>query len=78
MSSNKKSDDTEVLTTYTDFTNWDKVERPRVASLSSFDNNYLSLLAINGDDYLRYQAKLNPIQPFQGVSDTKRNVADVE
>ena len=78
MSSKKNSDDTEPMTTYTDFTNWEKVERPRVASLSSFGSNYLSLLAINGDDYLRYQAKLNPIQPFQGVSDTKRSVGDVE
>ena len=73
-----KKDDTEPMTTYTNFTDWSKVERPRTASLSAFDNNYLSLLAINGDDYLRFQAKLNPIQPFQGVSDTKRNIREAE
>lgn len=49
---------------YTDFTDWEQIERPRIASLNDFGNNYLSALAINGDDYLRYQAKLNPNQPF--------------
>ena len=48
---------------YTDFTNWDKIERPRVASLLP-NNNYLSALAISGNDYLRYQSKLNPNKPF--------------
>ena len=48
---------------YTDFTDWDKIERPRAASLLP-NNNYLSALAINGEDYLRFQAKLNPNQPF--------------
>ena len=32
---------------FTDFTNWSEIERPRVASLHSFQNNYLSALAIN-------------------------------
>ena len=49
---------------FTDFTNWSEIERPRVASLHSFQNNYLSALAINGEDYLRFQAKLNPNPPF--------------
>jgi hypothetical protein len=49
---------------YTDFTDWEQIERPRMASLNDYGNNYLSALAINGDDYLRFQAKLNPNQPF--------------
>jgi len=54
----------EISTTgYTNFTDWDKVERPRVASLLP-NNNYLSALAINGEDFLRFQAKLNPNQSF--------------
>lgn len=48
---------------YTDFTNWSKIERPRVASLLP-NNNYLSALAISGEQYLRSQAKLNPNAPF--------------
>ena len=51
---------------YTDFTDWDKIERPRMASLNNFNNNYISALAISGDDYLRYNSKLNPNAPFQG------------
>ena len=48
---------------YTDFTDWNKIERPRVASLLP-NNNYLSSLAINGEDFLRFQAKLNPNHSF--------------
>lgn len=49
---------------YTDFTDWSKIEKPRSASLHSFGNQVLSAMAISGDDYLRYQAKLNPNAPF--------------
>ena len=56
--------DTVASSGFTDFTNWSQIERPRAASLHSFENNYLSALAINGEDYLRFQAKLNPNPPF--------------
>lgn len=58
--------DTDILGAggFTNFTNWSQIERPRVASLHAFNNNFLSALAINGDDYLRFQAKLNPNPPF--------------
>lgn len=59
---------------FTNFSDWDKIERPRVANLHDFGNNYLSMLAISGDDYLRFQAKLNPAKPFQGVSDQERGI----
>ncbi len=49
---------------FTDFSDWSKIERPRAASLHAFENGFLSALAINGDDYLRFQAKLNPNPPF--------------
>ena len=58
----------QVESSYTDFTDWTKVERPRSASLHSFDNQVLSAMAISGDDYLRYQAKLNPNAPFSNPS----------
>ena len=49
---------------YTDFTDWSKVEKPRSAALHSFGNQVLSAMAISGDDYLRFQSKLNPAMPF--------------
>ena len=49
---------------FSNFTDWSSIERPRVASLNDFNNNYLSQLAINGADFLRFQAKLNPNTPF--------------
>lgn len=49
---------------YTNFTNWGSIERPRVGSLAPVGNAYLSKLAISGEDYLRFQAKLNPNAPF--------------
>lgn len=47
---------------FTDFTDWNKVERPRTTDFGARDNQYLSALSISGDDYLRYQARLNPYQ----------------
>lgn len=51
---------------YTDFTDWNAVERPRATDFGAFDNNYLSAMAISGDDYLKYQARLNPNPKFTG------------
>ena len=45
---------------YTDFTDWNTVERPRTSDFGARDNQYLSALAISGDDFLRFQARLNP------------------
>ena len=45
---------------YSDFTDWNTIERPRTTDFGARDNQYLSALAISGDDYLRYQARLNP------------------
>ncbi len=51
---------------YTDFTDWNAVERPRATDFGARDNQYLSALAISGDDYLKYQARLNPNKKFTG------------
>jgi len=49
---------------YTSFEDWNSVERPRTTDFGARDNQYLSALAISGDDYLRFQARLNPNPKF--------------
>ena len=53
---------------YTDFTDWNRVERPRTSNFGygSEGNKYVSALAISGDDFLKYQSRLNPNRRFTG------------
>lgn len=63
----KKYEATKILEGgYSDMTDWNAVERPRTSVLGSHGNNYVSSLAISGDDFLKYQARLNPIKKFSG------------
>lgn len=63
----KKYEATKILPGgYTDMTDWNAVERPRTSVLGDYGNNYLSQLAISGDDFLKYQARLNPNRRFTG------------
>jgi len=56
---------------YTDFTDWSTIEKPRSAALHSYGNQVLSAMAISGDDYLRFQSKLNPNAPFNNPAKLK-------
>jgi len=63
----KKYEATKILPGgYSDLSDWNAVERPRTSVLGDYGNNYLSQLAISGADFLKYQARLNPVRKFSG------------
>lgn len=63
---------------FTDFTDWNTVERPRTTDFGARDNQYLSAMAISGDDYLRYQARLNPYQQKKFKEEEIKSLLDIK